>query len=320
MITKWTFLILFACCLNNSLVGQQDVASATLVSNSINRAHPFYEVLLKKDTEYLSWLYFHCKGLSDKSSLKTPLNKPLIFSIKQDGATVEDTVSNCVYPKIYEDEREPEWKSELPLYGSFPKYVNFHLSNDPKIAAVIDLSINRACIIKMYVLTEEGDLVETISDTPLQKGSHQFRWNTSAIKSGNYLLFTEIEGYLTIHSIAIEKHWWTNLFSRNKEVTRTKKVIQFRFEGDIQMPEREGHYIHNNRNGTSIGVNLLAAAMVNIKLHTINGVFITTLNSKQLNTGESQFLLNKHIDKTGWYLIQLSINDKVKHIKLKIKK
>ncbi|MFT5892483.1 MAG: hypothetical protein ACI9Y7_002593 [Dokdonia sp.] len=323
MITKNTFLIVFVFFLNHLGIAQEDPPSATFLSNSTNKAHPFYGIFIKKDVKYMSWLYFHCKGLSDTNSLKTPMNSSLIFSIKQEDAIGIDTISNCVYPKLYEDEREQEWQSETPLYGSFPSYINFHLKNDPQTTATIELSIHReSSAIHMYVLTEEGDLVSTITDKTLTQGSHTLSWDTHDIKSGTYLLFTEIDSQVTIHSIAVEKNWLANIFSRNKEVWRPRKTIKFSFESsDVPTPEeREFHYVLKNRFGTSFGVNLLAESKVKIKLYTIKGDYISTINDGKLSAGASEFLLDTHIEKASWYLVKLTINDKITHSKLNIKK
>ena len=323
MVTKSAFLIVFVFFLNNLGIAQEDPPSVTFLSNSTNKAHPFYDVFIKKDAQYMSWLYFHCKGLSDTNSLKEPMNNPLVFGIKHEDAIAIDTISNCVYPKLYEDEREPEWQSEIPLYGSFPSYVNFHLKNDPQTAATIDLSIlQESSAIHMYVLTEEGDLVSTITDKTRTQGKHTLYWDTNDIKSGNYLLFTEIDNLLTIHPLVVEKSWWANIFSRDKEVWRPRKTVKFSFESsDVQTPEeREFHYTLKNRFGTSFGVHLLTESKVKIKLYAINGDYISTINDKKLNAGASAFLLDTHIEKAGWYLVQLTINDKVTHSKLNIKK
>ncbi len=323
MITKSTFLIVFVFFLNQVGIAQEDPPLVKLVSNNTNKAHPLYDLFIKKDNQYMSWLYFHCKGLSNIKSLKTPKNNPLIFNIQQEGETRVDTISNCVYPKLYEDEREQEWQSEIPLYGSFPSYINFHLKNDPQTKATMDVSIHQtSAAIHMYVLTEEGDLVSTITDKMYTQGYHTLSWNTNDIKSGIYLLFTEIDNHLTIHPLVVEKNWFANIFSRNKEAWRPRKTIKYNFESS-NMPtyeDREFHYTLKNRFGTSFGVNLLATSKVKIKLYTIKGDYISTINDGKLNVGTSEFLINEHIEKTGWYFIQLTINDKITHHKLNIKK
>lgn len=322
MIAKSTFLILFVLFVNHSLRGQEYAPSVTLISDSLNRAHPFYDILVKKDKKYINWLYFHSKGLSDTTRLKKPLNKPLVFRIQLGDSIVQDTLSNCVHPQLYEDERESQWQSEIPLYGSFPSYINFHLKNDPKVAAKIDVHIHRAVAdIKMYVLTEDGNLVYRIVDNTLRQGRHRFHWFTADIKSGTYLLFTEIGTHLTIHPIQVEKNWFANLFSRDKEISRKKRVFTTDFESfDVPVPEGEYHYVHMDRFGTSLGLNLLAASMVKMKLFTIQGEYISTIKNEKVNKGKIAFLLNKHVEESGWYFIQLSINDSIKHIKIKIKK
>ncbi|MDB4292438.1 hypothetical protein N9954_03465 [Maribacter sp.] len=322
MIAKNVFLILLVFYLNNLFGAQEDFTSATLVSSPMNTAHPFYDLLLKKGPKYVEWLYFHCKGLADKNTLTTPMNTPLVFSITQNGAVLKDTIPNCVHPKLYENERELEWQSEIPLYGSFPDYINFHLTNDPKKGATIVLNSTRVgTTIKIYVLTVEGDMVSSISSKRLTKGIHKFHWLTKDIKAGNYLLFSEIDDYLTIHTLRVEKNWFTNIFSRDSEVSHKKKVIRFSFEeGDIPTTKGEFQYIRKNRFGTNLGLNLLEAAMVKIKLLGINGDYIATIHHKKLNAGESEFLLDKYIEKTGWYLIQLTIDGKRMHLKTKIKK
>lgn len=322
MKAKSTLLIVFVFFLNHLGIAQEDPPSVTFLSNSTNKAHPLYDIFSKKDAKYMSWLYYHCKGGSSTNSLQTPMNTHLVFSVKQEGITITDTVSNCVYPKLYEDEREPEWQSEIPLYGRFPSYINFHIRNDPQTAATIDVSIHQeSSHIRMYVLTKEGDLVSTITDKTFAQGSHTLHWDTSDIKSGTYLLFTEIGSYLTIHSIAVEKSWWANIFSRDKEAWRPRKTMKFSFESsDVEIPEREFNYVLRNRFGTSLGVKLLTESMVKIKLYAINGDYISTINNGKLKVGESTFLLDEYIEKTGWYFIQLTINNKKKHIKINIKK
>jgi hypothetical protein len=323
MITKSASLIVFVFLLNTIGTAQEEPPSVTFLSNSTNKAHPFYDVFIKKDTKYMSWLYFHCKGLSDTNSLKISKSNPLIFSITQNDVIGIDTISNCVYPKLYEDEREQEWQSEIPLYGSFPNYVNFHLKNDPQTAATIDLSIHQASsAIHMYVLTEEGDLVSTITDKTLTQGNHTLSWNTDDIKSGTYLLFTEIDSHLTIHPLVVKKNWLANIFSRDKEAWRPRRTIKFSYESsDMQThEEREFHYVLKNRFGTSFGVNLLAESKVKIKLYTIKGDYISTIHDGKLSSGPFEFLLEKYIEKAGWHLVQLTINDKITHSKLNTKK
>lgn len=322
MIEKCRFLIPLFLFFISFGMSQENVTSVQLLSNNINKAHPFYKVLLKKDKLYINWIYHHCKGLGNKKTLKSPMNKPLVFSLQHEDTTVQDTIANCISPKLYENERELEWKSEIPLYGGFPEYIDFHLKNDPNIGAKIDLYNHReAKNIKMYVLTAAGDLLSTISDKPFNKGIHSLHWNTKDIKAGNYLLFTEVDTHLTIHQIRVEKNWWVNLFSRDKELSRRKSVIRKWYETE-DLPELKGvfPYIQKNRFGTAIGLHLETAALVKIKLFAINGDFISTIYHKKLNAGETEFLLDTHIEKSGWYFIQLSIDDTRKYIRLKIKK
>ena len=308
----------------NALGHGQDSAipSVRLAVSPVNTVHPFYQVLSKKDTAYMNWLYYHCSGLAHKNILKSPLNSPLVFTIKREKVVVTDTIANCVHPKLYENVRELKWQNEIPLYGSLPKGIDFHISNDPKSLTTIDLFLEQEMSdVNLYVLTAKGEMVATIADKPLTKGNHSLQWNTKNIKAGNYLLFTEIDTYLTIHQIHVEKNWWSNIFSRGKEVTYSKKVYRSSYEAaDLPKLEGEFPYIRKNRFGTSLGFNLPNSARIKIKLYAINGNPIASILHQKLDSGEYEFLLDKYVEKSGWYLVQLTINDKQKHLKLNIKK
>lgn len=320
MILKNTLLLLFLFLLNNFISAQETPPLATLVLNSFNKEHPFYDVLIKKDIAYINWLYFHCKGKNVSNTLNDENRKPLLFSVRQGASEMLDTIQNCIYPKLYENEREREWKSEIPLYGSLPKYINFHIANDPNFSASIDLSIHRAVAdVKIEVLTQEGELVSTVIDKTLRQGRHRFHWFTQDIKSGTYLVFTEIDAHLTIHSVRVEKNWFANIFSRDKEMPDKKRIITTDFEMlDIPVPEGEYHYVHMDRHGTALGFNLLSEATVKVELFTIQGKYITIVQERKFQKGKTEILVDPFVKSQGWYLAKLSINDKTTHVKLKI--
>ena len=323
MKTKSTFLILSLVFLTTIGVSQENFTSAQLVSDSINKAHPFYDALIKKNKKYISWLYFHCNGLDNKNISKSLMNNPLIFSIKQEGITVQDTIANCIHPKLYENEREPEWQSEIPLYGSFPKYINFHLSNDPKTGVSIDVSINQQSFnFKIYVLTEEGDMVDTIIDEYLNPGDYELYWNTEDFKSGDYLIFTQIDEHLVIQEIEVEKHWFVNLFSRSKKTYLKKRIYTTVDDSPIKLKNESliTNYILHNRLGIFLAISLLNETQVKAKLFSIDGNYIATVIDEKLDRGESTFLLNDYVKETGWYLIQLTIDTKKQYIKVNIKR
>ncbi len=323
MKTKCTFLLLPLVFLTTIGVGQGNFTPTKLVSNSINKTHPFYKVLIKKDKNYISWLYFHCKGLGNKSTATTPMNNPLVFDIKKEGVWVQDTIANCVHPKLYENEREPEWQSEIPLYGSFPKYITFHLNNDPKAGVSIDIFIKQhSSYLKMYVLTENGDMVDTIIDDSLKEGAHKLYWNTEDFKLGNYLLFTEVDEQLIIQKIKIEKNWFVNLFSRSKKMDRKKRIYTTVDDFPFKPQKKRAitNYILHNRFGTHLGIKLQNEAQVKAKLFSIDGNYIATVANEKIAHGESTFLLNDYVSEPGWYLMQLTINQKKQHIKVKIKR
>jgi len=320
MISKNKLLILFL--ISHFLSAQENAPSVTLVANSFNKANPFYDVLIMKDKSYIYWLYFHCKGKNVSNQINYGNSKPLIFSFRQDTSEILDTIQNCIHPKLYESEREQEWKSEIPLYGSFPKYINFHLTNDPNFSSKIDISIQRSIAnVKMYVLNEEGELVSTIVHNILKQGSHRFHWFSQDIKSGTYLIFTEIDAHLTIHSVRVVKNWFENIFSRGKDISHTKRIITTDYESlDIPEPEGDFHYIHMDRHGTSLGLNLLSDTKVKMELFTIQGKYITTVQDRKFPKGKTEFFLDPFVKKQGWYLVKLTKNDKTIHIRINIKK
>lgn len=291
----------------------------TLMASEVNLQHPFYKLLVKKDADYIEWLYYHCVRHT-KSASSTVENESLVFAVTHEGKTRQDTIATCVSFKVYEDERSAAWKNEIPLYGRLPSQVTASLENDPEEGFGLKLRVGNPSVhAHIYLLNAKGEDVHTLTNKKLNTGDYDFQWDASPVKEGQYLLYVNIDNELVIYRIDVRQHWFLNLFKKEKHTYRT--VLSRPYDENVDAGLLEGKqltFTSHNRFGSSVGVRLLSKAQVDIQLLTLEGKAITGIVQQELPEGESSFALSDKVSKAGAYLLRIAINDTIQYTKTNI--
>jgi agmatine/peptidylarginine deiminase len=68
-------------------------------------------------------------------------------------------------------------------------------------STVIDINLESSKSVRIDILTLDGKLIETVSNSNLSEGSHQIRWNASRFNNGIYLVRVNVEGKVSLQKV-----------------------------------------------------------------------------------------------------------------------
>jgi len=302
----------------------------TLESNSFNKAHPYYEYFKTKDKDYIKWLYYGCassqNSSKDVTANSTDRNKQsglLIFKTVKKGILTYDTIRNCVHPSMYETEMDSGWESVIPIHGALPDGVWSNLDNNPKGNTEMTLYVQKRPVhAKLEVLTEKGDLIKTLLDANLEKGTYDFTWQPKSVNSGSYLLHTQIDGQLMIQRIQVRDSWLRDFFSGIYGSVKGRNAAQkYRnSEPAGKLPKGAILSINYNRHGVAVDLDVPKGAEVRIALLRPDGTLLKNIVDKEVKSTHYGSLLNNYVTASGTYLLIVEVDGQKRTQKVKLKK